>query len=183
MNALLVGTIYGVLIARVAPVSGALGGCQSEIGVASAMAAAALVQLAGGTPERNRPRRWPWPSRVCWGWRAIRWPDRWRFPASSETPSAWPMRWPRPTWPWPASESVVPPDEVILALRNVQTLLPMELRDTTLGGLGITPTAQRLGRMAKAGMARCSGRRGASARPRRGELSRAPRRDARSKGG
>jgi L-serine dehydratase len=41
-------------------------------------------------------------------------------------------------------QSVVPPDEVILALRNVQTLLPMELRDTTLGGLGITPTAQHL---------------------------------------
>jgi L-serine dehydratase len=41
-------------------------------------------------------------------------------------------------------ESIIPPDEVILALRNVQTLLPMELRDTTLGGLGATPTAQRL---------------------------------------
>jgi L-serine dehydratase len=48
--------------------------------------------------------------------------------------------------------SVVPPDEVILALRNVQTLLPMELRDTTLGGLGITPTAQQL---TEQWMARC----------------------------
>ena len=48
--------------------------------------------------------------------------------------------------------SVVPPDEVILALRNVQTLLPMELRDTTLGGLGITPTAQQL---TERWMARC----------------------------
>lgn len=41
-------------------------------------------------------------------------------------------------------QSVVPPDELILALRNAQTLLPMELRDTTLGGPGITPTAQQL---------------------------------------
>jgi hypothetical protein len=53
---------------------------------------------------------------------------------------------------------VVPPDEVILALRNVQTLMPMELRDTTLGGLGMTPTAQRL---TEQWMRRCAGGAGA----------------------
>ncbi|MDR2893581.1 MAG: L-serine ammonia-lyase, iron-sulfur-dependent, subunit alpha, partial [Deltaproteobacteria bacterium] len=49
--ALLAGAMMGVLIAMRAPVSGALGGCQSEIGVASAMTAASLVQLAGGSPN------------------------------------------------------------------------------------------------------------------------------------
>jgi len=41
-------------------------------------------------------------------------------------------------------QSVIPPDEVIDALRNIQTLMPMELKDTMLGGLGITKTAKRL---------------------------------------
>lgn len=42
----------GYLIARNASVSGAEGGCQAEVGAASAMAAAALVELRGGTAEQ-----------------------------------------------------------------------------------------------------------------------------------
>jgi L-serine dehydratase len=41
-------------------------------------------------------------------------------------------------------KSIIPPDEVIDALRNIQILMPMELKDTTLGGLGSTKTARRL---------------------------------------
>lgn len=66
IDALLVAAMTGVLIAKRAPVSGALGGCQSEIGVASAMAAAGLVQLAGGTPC-SVVRQWRLPSRTSWG--------------------------------------------------------------------------------------------------------------------
>ena len=43
--------VGGVIAAR-ATLSGASGGCQAEIGSASAMAAAAAVELAGGTPEQ-----------------------------------------------------------------------------------------------------------------------------------
>lgn len=42
----------GYLITRNATVSGAEGGCQAEIGSAAAMAAAAAVELAGGTPTQ-----------------------------------------------------------------------------------------------------------------------------------
>lgn len=42
----------GYLITRNATVSGAEGGCQAEIGSASAMAAAASVELMGGTPAQ-----------------------------------------------------------------------------------------------------------------------------------
>ncbi len=42
----------GYLITRNATVAGAEGGCQAEIGSAAAMAAAAVVELAGGTPEQ-----------------------------------------------------------------------------------------------------------------------------------
>lgn len=41
----------GYLAMRNATVAGAVGGCQAEVGVASAMAASAAVELMGGTPE------------------------------------------------------------------------------------------------------------------------------------
>ncbi|MFR4394428.1 MAG: L-serine ammonia-lyase, iron-sulfur-dependent, subunit beta, partial [Ruminococcus callidus] len=44
-------TAAGNIIAERASVSGAEAGCQAEIGAASAMAAAALVYLRGGSPE------------------------------------------------------------------------------------------------------------------------------------
>lgn len=40
----------GMLFAKNATISGADGGCQAETGVASAMAAGALVEISGGTP-------------------------------------------------------------------------------------------------------------------------------------
>ncbi len=43
----------GLLFAQNATISGADGGCQAETGVASAMAAAAIVELSGGTPEQS----------------------------------------------------------------------------------------------------------------------------------
>ncbi|MCD8082179.1 MAG: L-serine ammonia-lyase, iron-sulfur-dependent, subunit alpha [Clostridiales bacterium] len=42
----------GYLAMRNATVAGAVGGCQAEVGVASAMAASAVVELLGGTPEQ-----------------------------------------------------------------------------------------------------------------------------------
>lgn len=42
----------GLAIANQASISGAQGGCQAEVGSASAMASAGLVELAGGTPEQ-----------------------------------------------------------------------------------------------------------------------------------
>lgn len=42
----------GYLAMRNATVAGAVGGCQAEVGVASAMAASAAVELMGGTPRQ-----------------------------------------------------------------------------------------------------------------------------------
>lgn len=50
LHALYVAAGFGEVIATRASISGAEGGCQAEIGSASAMAAAALTQLRGGTP-------------------------------------------------------------------------------------------------------------------------------------
>ena len=40
--------------------------------------------------------------------------------------------------------SVIPPDEVIEALNDVGRRLPVELRETSLAGLAMTPTGRRI---------------------------------------
>lgn len=49
---LLVAGEIGSIFKKNATISAAMGGCQAEIGVSSAMAAAALTELLGGTPEQ-----------------------------------------------------------------------------------------------------------------------------------
>jgi L-serine dehydratase len=49
---LLAAGVVGTLFKKGATLSAALGGCQAEIGVSSAMAAAGLAQCLGGTPEQ-----------------------------------------------------------------------------------------------------------------------------------
>jgi L-serine dehydratase len=49
---LLVAGEIGSIFKKGATISAAMGGCQAEIGVSSAMAAAALTELLGGTPEQ-----------------------------------------------------------------------------------------------------------------------------------
>ncbi|WP_040210302.1 L-serine ammonia-lyase, iron-sulfur-dependent, subunit alpha [Clostridium polynesiense] len=51
VNALLASSAVGMIIAKNATLAGAEGGCQAECGSAAAMAAAAVVEMMGGTPE------------------------------------------------------------------------------------------------------------------------------------
>lgn len=51
--ALFTAGAIGMVIAQQASIAGAQGGCQAECGSASAMAAAALVELCGGTPAQS----------------------------------------------------------------------------------------------------------------------------------
>lgn len=57
INALANAAAIGYLITRNATVAGAEGGCQAEVGAASAMAASAACELFGGTPRNASPRR------------------------------------------------------------------------------------------------------------------------------
>lgn len=143
IDALLAGSMTGVLIASKAPISGALGGCQSEVGVASAMAAAGLVQLGGGSPEA-----------VCHGAALalksllglicdpVGGPVE--VPCIKRNAVGVANAFAAADMALAGIRSVIPPDEVVAALRNVQGLLPTELRGTMRGGLGMTETAARL---------------------------------------
>ena len=52
VDALFNAGAIGYLAMRNATVAGAVGGCQAEVGVASAMAASAAVELMGGSPRQ-----------------------------------------------------------------------------------------------------------------------------------
>ena len=49
---LFTASAFGMVVANNAMISGAMGGCQAEVGSASAMSAAAAVEAAGGTPQQ-----------------------------------------------------------------------------------------------------------------------------------
>lgn len=53
INFLLTASVIGAIFKKGATISAAMGGCQAEIGVSSAMAAAALTEALGGTAEQS----------------------------------------------------------------------------------------------------------------------------------
>lgn len=77
----------GAVIAYKACIAGASGGCQAEIGTASAMAAGALVALRDGTGQQIG-HAVAMALKNLRAWCVIRWPAWWRFPVSSAMSSA-----------------------------------------------------------------------------------------------
>ena len=143
IDALLVAAGIGVVIAYKAPISGAMGGCQSEVGVASAMAAAAIVQLAGGNSEQVT-QAMALALKNLFGLACDTVAGPVEVPCIKRNVIGVANSFAVADMALVGIKSIIPPDEVIDALRNIQTLMPMELRDTTLGGLGSTKTARRL---------------------------------------
>ena len=74
LRALATGGLFGNVAKTNSSISGAEVGCQGEVGVACAMAAAAACQLFGGTPLRSSMRR-KWASNTTWDLRATRFAD------------------------------------------------------------------------------------------------------------
>lgn len=143
VEAMYVAAGIGQVIATRASISGAEGGCQAEIGSASAMAAGALTYLRGGTPEAVAHSACmaiknllglacdpvaglvevPCVKRNVIG--AV------NAAASSEMAAA-------------GIRSVIPPDEVIDAMQSVAKKMDASIRETGEGGLAATPTGRRL---------------------------------------
>ncbi|EHR38214.1 L-serine dehydratase, iron-sulfur-dependent, alpha subunit [Facklamia languida CCUG 37842] len=133
----------GLVIANRASISGAQGGCQAEIGSATAMAAGSLVELHGGTPEqvsnavglalKNSL------GLVCdpvAGLVEIPCITRNGLHALTAMASA--------DMALADVVSIIPTDEVIDAMDAVGNELPESLRETGIGGLAGTPTGRRI---------------------------------------
>ena len=145
LEALYVASGIGAVIAYRASISGAAGGCQAEIGTASAMAAGALVSLRGGTNEqighavamalKNLM------GLVCdpvAGLVEVPCVKRNVIGAVNAISAA--------DMALAGIESRIPVDEVIDAMGEVGRRMPVEFCETALGGLAATPTGERLKR-------------------------------------
>ena len=142
VQALYVAAGFGQVIAARASISGAEGGCQAEIGSASAMAAAALVSLRGGTPEQMATACAMAVKNllglVCdpvAGLVEVPCVKRNVIGAMNALSCA--------DMALAGITSAIPCDEVIDAMRSVGDSLPAALRETGLGGLAATPTGRR----------------------------------------
>jgi L-serine dehydratase len=133
----------GEIISKTIYIAGASGGCQAEIGSSAAMAAAAVSELLGGSPEacvhaaalalQNTL------GLVCdpvGGFVEVPCVMRNGFYAVHAVSAA--------QQALAGIRSVIPPDEVILAMAGIGRLLPLELRETGEGGLAATPTGRSL---------------------------------------
>lgn len=91
-DGLFAASAVGYLAMRNATVSGAVGGCQAEVGVACAMAAAAAVELMGGTPAQSLDAASAALMNL-WGWYATLWAAWWNAPARTGMGQGLPTPW------------------------------------------------------------------------------------------
>lgn len=134
---------FGMVIANNAMISGAAGGCQAEVGSASGMAAAAAVEIAGGSPEESSEALAMALSNllglVCdpvAGLVEIPCVKRNAIGAVNALISA--------DMALAGLTNKIPADDVIEAMRRVGKNLPPSLRETGLGGLAATREGIRL---------------------------------------
>ena len=143
IEALFTASGIGVVIANHAPISGAEGGCQAECGVASAMATAAIVELAGGSPSQmghavaiSLKNMLGLACDPVAGLVEIPCIKRNVIGVVNAIISA--------ELALAGVQSRIPVDEVIQALNDVSKRLPPELKETSCGGLAVTPTGRAL---------------------------------------
>ena len=133
----------GSVVAFKASVSGAVGGCQAECGTASAMAAAAAVELAGGSPEAAINAAAMVIKNVLGlvcdpvaGLVEVPCVKRNAMGASLALVCA--------DMALAGITSRIPMDDVIMAMDMVAHALPVSLKETALGGLAATPSGQEI---------------------------------------
>ncbi|MBE5900923.1 MAG: L-serine ammonia-lyase, iron-sulfur-dependent, subunit alpha [Lachnospiraceae bacterium] len=141
--ALLTASAIGMIIANNASIAGAEGGCQAECGAASAMAAAAIVELSGGTPTQ------------CAHAVAIALKNIMglvcdpvaglvEIPCVKRNASGVANAITSAELVLCGVKSAIPTDEVIEAMAEVGNKMDVSLRETAEGGLANCPTAKLL---------------------------------------
>ncbi len=142
---LLTASGVGAIIMKNATVAGAEGGCQAECGVAAAMAAAAAVELAGGSPRQALDA-------VCFtlmnsmGLVCDPVAGLVQVPCAQRNASQTVNALLSADLALAGMTSVIPPDQVVDAMYHVGRMLPMQLRETAMGGIAATDAAKELAR-------------------------------------
>lgn len=146
LRGLLTASGIGTIVVKNATVSGAEGGCQAECGVAAAMASAAAVDMLGGTP-RMAAHAAAICLLNCMGLICDPIAGLVQLPCAQRNASQSINAILSADLALGGMESAVPPDEVIEAMYRVGKKLPIELRETALGGIAATPTGKRIKEM------------------------------------
>ena len=140
---LFTASAVGMIIANNASLAGAEGGCQAECGSAAAMAAAAITELAGGTPEmaghavaialKNIL------GLVCDPVAGLV-----EIPCIKRNASGVAGAFVAAELALAGIESAIPAHEVIWAMKKVGDAMSPALKETAEGGLAATPTGKKL---------------------------------------
>ncbi len=141
-RALFTAVGIGVIIGKNACFSGARGGCQAEVGSASCMAAAAIVEAQGGSPQQAANAGsfalMNTLGLVCdpiGGYVEVPCVSRNGMFAVHSFEAA--------VMALADARCVVPLDHVILALHDIGRRMPRQLKETSEGGLATTPTGRK----------------------------------------
>ncbi|ASF39425.1 L-serine dehydratase, iron-sulfur-dependent subunit alpha [Halobacillus halophilus] len=134
---------FGFVVANNASISGAAGGCQAEVGSAAGMAAAAIVEMAGGTPSQSAEAMAITLKNMLGlicdpvaGLVEVPCVKRNAMGASNAVVAA--------DMALAGVTSRIPCDEVIDAMYKVGQRMPSAFRETAQGGLAATPTGREL---------------------------------------
>ncbi|MEH7234810.1 L-serine ammonia-lyase, iron-sulfur-dependent, subunit alpha [Bacillus sp. JJ1562] len=134
---------FGFVVANNASISGAAGGCQAEVGSAAGMAAAAIVEMAGGTPQQSAEAMAITLKNmlglVCdpvAGLVEVPCVKRNAMGAANAMVAA--------DMALAGVTSRIPCDEVIDAMYRIGQTMPTALKETAQGGLAATPTGRAL---------------------------------------
>lgn len=133
----------GMVVANRSSLAGAQGGCQAECGSAAAMAAAALVELMGGSPQE------------CADACAIAISNQMglvcdpvaglvEIPCIKRNVSGLVIAFSSADMALAGVGPKIPADECLDAMREVGDALPASLKETAAGGLATTPTGRKL---------------------------------------
>ncbi len=145
MEALLVAGGVGAIITRNATVAGAEGGCQAECGAAAAMAAAAVVTLADGSP-RMVGEAVSIAFMNCMGLVCDPVAGQVQLPCYYRNASQAVNAVISADMAMAGQKAAIPPDEVVEAMFKTGKRMAPELRETAAGGLAATPTAMKYAR-------------------------------------
>ena len=133
----------GMVITNRSSLAGAQGGCQAECGSASAMAAAALVEVMGGTPQQCSDACAMAISNqmglVCDPVAGLV-----EIPCIKRNVSSLMIAFSSADMALAGIQAKIPADECMDAMREVGEALPNTLKETAKGGLATTPTGQML---------------------------------------
>jgi L-serine dehydratase len=139
IEGLLAANMVGSVVARNATISGAEGGCQAEVGTASAMASAAVVHMMGGTPEQAFNA-----AAMCFknllGLVCDPIAGLVESPCAKRNGMGAANALMCAEMALSGIVSIIPFDEVVEAMYRVGKAMPPSLRETSMGGLATTKT-------------------------------------------